>query len=182
MNKAIIAIAATCVMATSFSAAAADKFYGVAQMNYTNWKVDQVNTNNSIGAGFGIGLNLNKWAAVEVTYDYLGTAGNDGFVSDNSADSVALWAVVNPTVAKIANMPLRIVGRVGIAYTTVSIDLNNPNLNESLAYSDQAIAYGGGLALGVTEHSDIVLDYRHRNIDGFGVELDAVTIGFKHAF
>jgi len=177
MKKTLAIMLGAAMMLATISASATN-FYGVGQATYTNWKVDGINANDTIGAGFGVGLDLNSWAAVEVTYDYFGRGNISGFNQDFSADSVAVWAVVDPTIATVAGMPLRAVARVGLAYTTIAIDYGRTDT----AFNDQALAYGFGAALGITPNSDIVVDYRHRQVDGFGVELDAITIGFKHSF
>jgi opacity protein-like surface antigen len=169
MNKIfgiVLAVVATIGMV---STASASDFYVTGNVADTHVKGDSAFSNESeTGGGIGIGYDINSWLAVEATYDHLADEGG------SRVQSGAVWAVVDPTITTVANMPLKATARAGYAYTDISG-------NDS--FSDTQPAYGVGLALGVSDNMDVTVGYvRRTNVGRDDVDLDTASLGVKYSF
>jgi len=166
--KKIFGIVLTVIaMVSMVSTASASDFYVTGNVANTHINNESGSVN---GGGVGVGYDVTSWLAAEVTYDYIGK--EDGV----TAQSAAVWAVVDPTVATIASMPLKVTGRVGYA--------RNKFACCGGAIYDTGLAYGAGLALGVTDNLDVTVGYTRREVT-VGVsdfDLDTVNLGAKYSF
>ncbi len=189
MNKTFGIILAVVATFSAGSAFAGD-VYVTGAVTGTDLGVSDGNTSGfdrTIGANIGIGMNINEWLAVEGTYDYLGSndftyqgqydnfSNNNAVSSNYDARAFTGWVVVDPTVVTIASMPLKVIGRVGYANTKINYDGGS--------VSDNQLAYGAGVGLGVTKNIDVVLDYRVYEINNnANVDLNTIGLGAKYTF
>jgi len=159
------------VIAMSFMASSvyAGNLYVTGQYVSTKTSAvgESVRTN---GMGLGVGYNVNPLIATEVTVDYLGEK------YDVTGYSVAGWVVVDPTITNISGMPLKLIGRLGYAYTRFN--------DGSDTESDTGLAYGVGASLALNKKMDVYVDYRVRDVEilGVDVDVDSINLGLKYTY
>ncbi len=175
MNKILGIVLAVAVSVMGLTGTAfAGSYYATLQGTNTEFDASGTDIGDGVGGGIGFGANYNRWLAAEVTADYLGS---DTFGSVSFAGrSLGAWIVVDPTIATISSMPLKVTARVGVTRTKLSTTVGN--------FYDTDPAYGAGIALGVSKHVDVTLDYRHRSMDILGGDVDFHTVGLgaKYTF
>jgi len=168
MNKLFAIVLATFAM---ISTATASDIYVTGQVNHTR-TADTIH--HTTGGGLGIGYNFNNWLAVEGTYENLGKESQSG--TSYTIRSTGAWVVVDPTLFKVAAMPVKALGRLGYTYTAV----NTTNYGSDY---DVRPAFGAGLALGITTNMDVTLEYRFRDFTTNGdVNLDTMALGLTYNF
>ncbi len=176
MNKLILA--AVAALFAFAGAANAGGLYGTVKASMTQTEIGNFEADDVYGGGVGIGYNLMDWVAVEGTWDYLGEDTVSGI--DVEGKSYGGWVVVNPTVATVGNIAIKPTARVGFVNTELS--------GGGLSINDTALAYGAGLALGVTENVDVLAEWTRRTIDqdAFGgaddIDFDTYSLGIKFNF
>ncbi len=175
MNKFLGIVLAVAVSVMGFAGTAfAGSYYATLQGTHSDYDASGIDLGNGNGGGLGFGKNFNRWLAVEATADYLG---NETFGGISFAGrSLGAWIVVDPTVATIGGMPLKVTARAGVTRTKLQTTVGN--------FYDTDPAYGAGLALGVSKRVDVTLDYRHRSMDLPGTNFDFHTVGLgaKYTF
>lgn len=177
MNKFFgIVLAVIAMVATS--SAMAGGLYVTGHASNSDIDVEGTKLDLTTGGGAGLGLGLTDWLAAEVTYDYLGSG--DIAVGEDTvsykANSVVAWAVANANITKIGGMPLDVTGRVGYGHTKVESNVGD--------VSDDHLAYGVGLSLGLTKNLATYVDYRILDTEPEGVDADfrTVNVGIKYSF
>ncbi len=173
MNKTFAIILAMSVMI--FGSTAYAGAYITGQASNTNFDFgDGGDIDSTFGGGVGVGFDLSSWLAIEATADHLGSDIESGTKYQTRAATV--WFVVDPTIAKIGSMPLKVTARAGYARTEFKFSGGE--------ITDSDPAYGAGVALGVSNNTEVFLDYRQRSIESGGETLDFQTtnLGLKYTF